>query len=215
MYIMLNNIREQIRTLVFCLTCLALPATADTEFKTGDLIFQPSQSEQSLAIAQATGSRYSHMGMLVVREGRIWVLEATAQVRYTPLATWIAAGVDGHYVVKRLRNGPLDAVASERITRAAEGYLGKAYDRFFDWSDEQMYCSELVWKLYQRTLGIEIGALRPLKDFHVQAPEVRKKLQERYGQAIPWNEPMIAPGDMFASKLLQTVISATAQVEIR
>jgi len=156
---------------------------------------------------EATGSHYSHMGMVVLRNGQPWVLEAGAHVRYTPLSDWIANGVNGHYVVKRLAGGAPDAQATARMVQAAQAYLGKPYDRVFAWSDTHMYCSELAWKLYQRTLGITIGALRPLKDFHLHTPEVQRKLQERYGAAIPWDEPMIAPSDMFGSPLLHTVMS--------
>jgi hypothetical protein len=28
-----------------------------------------------------------------------------------------------------------------------EGFLGKDYDLTFGWSDERLYCSELVWKV--------------------------------------------------------------------
>src|SRR5262245_53195401 len=72
----------------------------------GDVIFQTSHSSQSEAIQRATGSRYSHMGIVFARGGRPFVLEAAGTVRYTPLATWIGRGEGGHYVIKRLRRRP-------------------------------------------------------------------------------------------------------------
>ncbi len=42
---------------------------------------------------------------------------------------------------------------------------GKPYDTTFEWSDNKIYCSELVWKIYQRGAGIEIGKLQRLKEF--------------------------------------------------
>ncbi|VTR45020.1 Orthopoxvirus protein of uncharacterised function (DUF830) [Serratia fonticola] len=48
-----------------------LPAVQD-----GDIIFHTSRSAQSLAIQQATGSRYSHMGIIVLRDGKPYVFEA-------------------------------------------------------------------------------------------------------------------------------------------
>ena len=33
-----------------------------------------------------------------------------------------------------------------------------------------MYCSELVWKIYNDATGIEIGALKELKDFDFDLP---------------------------------------------
>src|SRR4051812_20640366 len=69
----------------------------------GDVIFQTSQSSQSVAIQRATHSPYSHMGIIFVRSGKPYVLEASATVRYTPLSEWIARGKDSSYVLKRLR----------------------------------------------------------------------------------------------------------------
>lgn len=188
------------------LSALSLAAAAAPAVQTGDLIFQQSRSAQSLAIQQATHSPYSHMGMIVMREGRPYVLEAAARVGYTPLDQWAAQGERGHYVVKRLRDASrLAPSARERLAAAGAGFVGKPYDLVFAWSDEKIYCSELVWKIYQRTLGIEIGALAPLKQFDLSSPAVRAKMQERYGADVPWDEPIISPAAMFDSALLQTI----------
>ena len=64
------------------------------------------RSSQSLAIQRATHSPYSHMGLVLYRDGRAFVLEAVATVRYTPLAEWIDRGVGRHFVVRRLRDWP-------------------------------------------------------------------------------------------------------------
>jgi len=182
------------------------PWAAAAEYATGDLIFQQSRSAQSRAIQQATHSRYSHMGMIVNRDGTLFVLEAAATVRYRPLAEWITQGERGHYVVKRLREDMApDAVARQQLAAAAEDFLGKPYDLHFAWSDEAIYCSELVWKIYQRGLNVEIGALTPLREFDLQLPVVRDKMRERYGDQIPLDEPMISPAAMFESGLLVLV----------
>ncbi len=58
----------------------------------GDIVFQTSRSSQSEAIQRATGSAYSHMGLILFRKGRPCVLEAVATVRYTPLALGLQIG---------------------------------------------------------------------------------------------------------------------------
>ncbi|MGE8657183.1 MAG: YiiX family permuted papain-like enzyme [Achromobacter sp.] len=187
--------------------CLAARAAgAEPRVQTGDLVFQQSRSAQSLAIQQATHSPYSHMGMIVLRQGTPYVLEAAATVSYTPLAQWAAQGEDGKYVVKRLRDASrLTPETREQLASTGARYLGKPYDAAFGWSDERIYCSELVWKIYQRALGVQIGALQPLKQFDLSSPAVRAKMRERYGKDIPWEEPIISPAAMFASPLLTTV----------
>jgi hypothetical protein len=64
----------------------------------GDLIFQTSRSSQSVAIQRATGSVYSHMGLVLFRDGQPYVYEAIATVRFTPLDRWIARGAGHHFV---------------------------------------------------------------------------------------------------------------------
>ncbi|MCC5464009.1 hypothetical protein [Pelosinus baikalensis] len=66
---------------------------------------------------------------------------------------------------------------------------------------------KLVWKIYSRSMGIEIGNLKTLKEFDLNNAIVKNKLIERYGDNIPLNEIVISPGDMFESDLLETVYS--------
>ncbi len=180
------------------------------EVRDGDLIFQISQSTQSQAIQQATGSVYSHVGVVFFRAGKPTVLEASRTVRFTPLADWIAQGERQHYVLKRLidsdRSLTTDGVAA--LKAAAAPFVGKKYDLVFSWSDQEMYCSELVWKIYDRALGIRIGTLQRIGDFSLDSPVVRINLHERYGTAVPLDETVISPVAMFDSPLLTTVFSS-------
>ncbi len=140
------------------------------------------------------------MGIIFIRDGSPYVYEAVKTVRYTPLKKWIARGEDGHYVVKRLRNADrlltLDAVT--RLVRAAIKYEGKPYDLTFEWADDRIYCSELVWKIYYNALGIQIGRLQKLREFDLTDPNVKAKMQERYGNKVPFEEAVVSPGAMLS-----------------
>lgn len=177
---------------------------AKTALETGDIIFHVSKSQQSLGIQKATHSPYSHMGMIVNRNGQIWVLEAVQPVKYTPLQQWIQRGVKQHYVVKRLKS-PLTSKQQVLLVKNAEQYLGRPYDIYFEWSNTAIYCSELVWKAYADALGVKLAPLEKLKQFDLTAAEVKKLMQQRYGQNIPWNETVIAPKSIYESKLLKEV----------
>lgn len=172
----------------------------------GDLIFHTSLSAQSAAIQRATHSLYSHVGVVLFRDGKPFVFEAIATVRYTPLASWIARGNGGHYVLKRLKRAMTPEEAS-KLRRAAEKYANKSYDLYFEWSDARIYCSELVWKAYRDALGIEIGTRQKLREFDLSDPAVKAKMRERYRTRIPLDEPVISPGAQFDSPLLETVES--------
>ena len=171
------------------------------QYQTGDIIFQTSKSAQSKVIQKATHSPYSHMGMIVNRNGQSWVLEAIQPVKYTPLQQWVDRGVNKHYVVKRYQTA-LTAIQQTKLVKNAEGYLNKPYDIYFEWGDDAIYCSEIVWKAYKNALGIELAPLDQLKSFDLTDPSVKALMKQRYGKTIPLQEKVIAPSALFNSKKL-------------
>lgn len=175
----------------------------------GDLIFQTSTSLQSQAIQLATKSKYSHCGMIYKEGNDYFVFEAIQPVQTTPLDEWIARGKDGHFVVKRLKNADkvLTPENFQKMKVAGKKMAGKNYDLYFGWSDDRIYCSELIWKIYKEGTGIEIGNLQRLNDFNLSHPAVKQKLKERYGNKIPKDEKVISPASIFNSNLLYTVVS--------
>jgi hypothetical protein len=175
--------------------------------KNGDIIFQTSKSSQSKAIQIATKSKYSHMGIIYKVDGEYMVYEAIQPVKLTPLQDWIERGENGHYVIKRLVNA--DKILTEetltKMRAIGEKFNGKDYDIYFNWSDEKIYCSELVWKIYKEATGIEIGTLEKLSDFDLTNEIVKGKMKERYGDNIPMDEKVISPAEMFNSNKLKTI----------
>lgn len=186
-----------------------VPLAQNAPFKNGDLIFQTSQSSQSQAIQLATKSKYSHCGIIYQEGEKYFVFEAIQPVKYTPLEQWIARGKAGKYVVKRLKNATqvLTPEVLRKMKAVGEGFKGKNYDLTFEWSDDKIYCSELIWKVYQRATSLEIGKLDKLSNFDLSAEAVKKKMKERYGNKIPLNETVISPAAVFESELLIAVKS--------
>jgi len=181
--------------------------TNDEKVQNGDLIFHISKSDQSEAIQLATKSDYSHCGLVYKKDNDFFVLEAIQPVSLTPLEEWIARGEKGHYVLKRLKNAEqiLTADILKKMKVEGEKFMGKKYDQNFNWNDDQIYCSELIWKIYERATGIEIGKLEKLGDFDLSNNKVKTILEKRYGKNIPVNEIVISPASIFNSKLLYTV----------
>lgn len=173
-------------------------------FQNGDLIFHTSQSSQSKAIQIATNSKFSHMGIIFQEAGKNYVFEAVQPVKITKLEEWIKRGQNGEYIVKRLKNSEqyLTKEGIQKMKLIGSKYLGKDYDLRFEWSDDKMYCSELVWKIYKEAFNIRIGELEKFKDFDLSNPIVKNKVKERYGDKIPQNELVITPDKMFKSKKL-------------
>ena len=173
---------------------IATPSTKDSVVKDvlreGDILFQATGGRQGDAIALATHSRWTHVGMAFRENDRWMVVEAVGPVKITPLQEWIDHG-DGEYAVKRLaRDTPdLDPAERKRLMEATRRFMGLPYDLAFEWSDERIYCSEP----------------RPLRDHDLDSKLVQALMKERYGAAPPLDEPMVAPSALFDCPLLLTV----------
>jgi hypothetical protein len=192
----LDNAKNEVRNLTF-----------NHELRDGDLIFQTSLSRQSVAIQLATKSKYSHCGLIYKDGEDYYVFEAVQPVKLTPLDKWIAKGKNGKYVIKRLKNADkvLTPSTLAKMKQAGEKFKGKNYDLTFEWSDDKIYCSELIWKIYKRATGLEIGKPDKLSDFDMNNDAVKQKMKERYGEKIPMDEIVISPAAIFESELLKTV----------
>jgi len=75
----------------------------DNKIKNGDIIFHESRSSQGRELELATGSKYTHMGIIFIKNGKKYVYEAVQPVTITPLDRWVNRGRGGHYVIKRLK----------------------------------------------------------------------------------------------------------------
>lgn len=183
--------------------------TIKNQIQTGDIIFQTSMSRQSQAVQRATNSKFSHCGIIIKEGKEFYVFEAIEPVKKTPLMKWIDRGKNGKFVIKRLKNA--DSILSTHVLNKMKQIInvfnGKNYDLTFEWSDNKLYCSELIWKIYKRSTGIEIGKLEKLRDFNLTDPIVKLTMTQRYGNNIPLDETVISPASIYNSILLKTIQS--------
>lgn len=198
-------------TFVFCLGIILFTAFEvkrhqdDATFKTGDIIFQNSHSSQSQAIKLATHSKYSHVGIILIKDNKPFVLEAVEPVSLTPLKAWISRGEKSSYALRRVKKPlPENAVIQKKTDSIQKVYLTKHYDVPFQWSDDKLYCSELVWKFYHEVYGIDLCQTRKMKEFDLSNPLVKNALEQRYGKNIPLEEDVVSPEDLYQSELLET-----------
>ncbi|RYD83050.1 MAG: YiiX family permuted papain-like enzyme [Sphingobacteriales bacterium] len=176
------------------------------KFQEGDIVFQSTQSRQSKAIELATHSRFSHVGMIIENDGKLVVAEAVQPVKFTSIENWITQG-GGKFTQSRIKNA--DKILTENVKmkmrNLANSYAGKNYDLYFEWSDDKLYCSELVWKIYKNAAGIEVGKIRKFKEYDFTHPVVKQQLKERFGNNIPMEENIVSPEDIYKSDLLVEV----------
>ncbi|MBL7689379.1 MAG: hypothetical protein JNJ49_15185 [Bdellovibrionaceae bacterium] len=196
---------------VFFLACfitVAQAASSPTDkFHNGDLIFHQSKSRQAAAILEATGSPWSHVGMLF-QKGKDWyVVEAIQPVRITPLPTFVARGRDNSYRVYRVRGITESEVVA--LEDAIVPHLGKNYDIFFEWSDDTIYCSELVYKTLFAATGKEIGLIQKFSDLNLNGPLIQELIRQRYkdtGKTFNPNEPIVTPVSQLEDSDLDLVV---------
>jgi Permuted papain-like amidase enzyme, YaeF/YiiX, C92 family len=176
-------------------------------YQEGDVIFQSMNSRQCEAVRMATHSDISHCGILFKEKNEWYVLEAVEPVSVISLDRFMHRGNDGHYSIKRLTkaNNTITADKIKAMHDLGHTFINKHYDIFFNWSNDELYCSELVWKLYHDAAGIDICPLRKLKDYDLSNPLVKQMMKERYGDKIPLDEGMVAPSDLSASEKLELV----------
>jgi uncharacterized protein YycO len=174
----------------------------------GDMIFQTSQSSQCEAVRIATNSKFSHCGIIYIQNGQHYVYEAVQPVKMTKLDDWITHGENKSYVVKRLKNSKsiLTKSVIEKMKNYGSTLMNKNYDLYFGWSDDKIYCSELVWKIYKNGANIELCSLEKLKKFNLKDPKVQTIMNERYGKNVPLEEDVVAPSQLVDSKILETIL---------
>jgi len=158
-------------------------ADARENFKEGDIIFQISKSSQSPLVQYATGSVWSHCGIIVKKNGKDYVLEASNVVKLTPVEEWIAKGRGKIYKVKR--------VLDKEIKISYENYLGIPYDLAFKLDNGKYYCSELVYEIYKDQFGITLATPKKLSSYNIVG--LKDKMKQR-GMNI--NQLAVAPCDL-------------------
>ncbi|MDB4408699.1 YiiX/YebB-like N1pC/P60 family cysteine hydrolase [Akkermansiaceae bacterium] len=176
------------------------------QLQTGDIVFQDTGSAQGEAVTAATGSSFTHCGVVLEKEGRLYVFEAVQPVQLIPLKAWKVRSKIFH--ARRLKNTrPLNNDSLLRAIAWGQKQLGKDYDLNFRWSDQNMYCSELVWKVYKQATGQQLCAPQTFDSYDLQNTTVLKIIQQRYGalENLPKTEFVVAPSDLANSIFLEEV----------
>lgn len=165
------------------------------QFQEGDLIFIQSQTAQAPAVQEATGSEWTHVGIIVKRDQNVMVAEASQGVTVTPILNFIARSKNKLFKVARVKQFNL-LLHREALYQAIGQFYGKPYDIYFEFSDSKIYCSEFTYKVFKKILNIEIGQVQKTGDLNLDGPYVQKLVQERLtpiGKQVNLNELIVTP----------------------
>ena len=192
-------------TLLVVITTMGCTNSQDYSLQNGDIIFHTSLSSQSQFIQEATNSKLSHVGVIYIKEGKPYVFEAVEPVKITPLDEWINRGKDNKYKVYRTTT-PLSETDLNKMYDYCVTQQGKHYDMKFQWNDDKIYCSELVWDAYN-SVGIQLSTPKTFSDFEIDSPEIKKEIIRRYGDKFVQSEPVVSPQCLVESKYLYEIFS--------
>jgi len=174
------------------------------EYQVGDMIMQSDEFKSAAGIKILSGSKFNHVGIVVEKNGQLYVAEALGRVVYTDIDDYIDRGEDHVHI--RL-DEDLSESDKTKISSAVRKYIGKRYDAALSWSDDRMYCSELVQKVYKDALDIEVANERKIKQHAmvafvpllksgmIEVPAVFSDIVEN----IDTDEIVVTPADILRS----------------
>jgi hypothetical protein len=155
------------------------PAEDLPPLKTGDIVFQKTQTSASDAIMLASGTQYTHVGIVEIgKDGRASVIEAVGPVKVTPLQKWIKNGSGSRVTVKRIKG--LQEAQAKEAAASARRYLGRPYDHYFYETRDQIYCSELVHGAFKDGPGISVGREEKVRDLNIDTVAAQKLIAARW-----------------------------------
>ena len=217
--------------------------------QTGDVIFIRSSSTQSDIVQAVTKSPYSHVGMIYKfmqnGEDNVVVYEASKIVMATPLKEFMQHALpfpapyrkSNRYILKRFSSQYLklqDSKNMDKLLQSASSFLGKPYDVKFEWGDDKIYCSELVWKVYAKAFTyadllkypydlfpllehsdqnspLSLVDAQTWGDFQTQVSVPGSGEQQLFekrfgaGEHPDWRDLVVSPARLFESPFLQEV----------
>jgi len=179
----------------------------------GDIIFHKSQSKQSAALKEATGSEWTHVGIIVQDKlrGGWYVAEAIGPVKATPINDFIARGKNKEYRI--YRNRSFNPTTMTDKLYAAIRRQNKPYDIYFEFTDDKTYCSELVYKAMLEVTGRGVGLRQKMKEMNLTGPYVKALIKKRLtdtGRKLNPEEPIITPIAQMKDSNLVLIKSAPA-----
>lgn len=180
--------------------------------KNGDLVFQTVDTSQTLAILLASGTLYSHVGIIkIAADGEVRVVEAADHVREVGLNEWISQGILHRIAVRRLPD--LDEKKAELIVKNAGTYYGRPYDFHFTLDKDKIYCSELVYHAFNEVLADKIGKVEHIKDLFVDNPLARTLIEKRWNSHPFCQDPSITFERCYERIMEQEIVTPASIAE--
>jgi hypothetical protein len=192
----------------------AISQTPKIEFKEGDLVFQDLDCGPLCDAIEAVtegykGRDFSHVAIIIKENNRLRAIEAIGtEVRTLSIdSLFLRTPSKNKYLVMRLNDEY--QYLSKNISKKSLQYIGKKYDDRFIMNNDSLYCSELVYEVFNASFKNE--AIFHLQEMTYKEPGTNKFFQawiEYYkslNSSIPEGLPGINPGLISRSAYLHIV----------
>lgn len=191
----------------YILFLLLYSCASNIELKEGDILFQDLDSGPLCeAIEQVTpgynNANLSHIGLIVSINGELKVLEAIPpKVLLTNIDEFLNRS--NKVIVGRLK--PEFRKSIEYAVEFAKQQLGKEYDDAFLMNNESYYCSELIYRAFEKNNIFKLEPMTFRNPKNGETLEVWGNYYEKIGIDIPEGEPGINPGIMSLSEKIEII----------
>ena len=181
----------------------ALPPVFD-----GDIIMINSSSPQAVLLNQLVGGKYNHVGIIFQRkkDGILMVTDVQDSVRATPLTDFVASSVNGAVCVLRLKDASkvLNEEKVKSMRETTRSYAKKPFDPVLNWDDSKIYSSELVSKIYDKSMMLKLCKTGTVADFDI-SEQKQKELSATYGGKVSTKDEAVSPDAIYNSPKLEII----------
>ena len=182
----------------------------EQNLQTGDLVFQYTNTRIAKITESVTESPVTHVGIVIRTKKGLRILEASRKVKFTSVTNFLRKSKNGWYTIWRRRDALTDK-QKELLVKNSNHWIGKSYDSKFSWSSKEIYCTELVYKMYDE-IGIKISELETIGQVldKTSSPLLSKYIKKVYGSKNKVNreENILTPFKLLSSGELTPVQSS-------
>jgi hypothetical protein len=193
----------------------------DIVFRLGDARVVRGLVPLSRFIARATGSPFSHTGIVAIEDGSPVVYDcSSAGVQRQPFEVWMLDSL-GALGVKRLKREHRERIPGVIDYCRAAFERQVPFDNGFRMEDDSLYCLELTEKAFRSqglalSEAVRIGDWEYLASFPLTALLISPVSGMMLDRPITLEQPVYVPGNerhgVWASPLLETVFGPAPQV---
>ena len=177
------------------------------ELHEGDLIFIAIPSFLYRRVALHTGSKASHVGIILKDDDGNWIVAESAVPlsKYSTYDNFISRTEDDWYCIRRLKK-PITSQQLETIKAECDKRMGIFYHLGFKFDSNRLFCSKFVFEVFKSALGISVGKLETLKEIYTNLPGSSLTFWRIwYFGFIPWSRITVTPASQMESDLLDTI----------